>query len=268
MPGGTCGPSRFPVPCRLPVRCGCGCGWLCGDLRVGSALSGRHPEAQLAVELVLEYAAVRLYHLRGCEVVHVAGDQRRGDPARGSLRKHGAQHRGRGRDGGQPAGRRNRCARSRGVAARSACAAAQSDPDNRRSRATTMSCRAPNLPAVAPSRALRRGRIVRTPRSPRPYATFRVDGPRRVYRLSAQAFRRCCRMAGAVPTNVGRESRLARESPRLGGRCDSAPAGSGNWAADRNNCTPLMTKITAKAPKITISATPRKADRPTMPRGQ
>ena len=92
------GPSRFPVPCRLPVSAAagaeCGCS-LCGDLRVGSALSGRHPEAQLAVELVLEYAAVRLYHLRGCGVVHVAGDQRRGDPARGSLRKHGAQHRGR-----------------------------------------------------------------------------------------------------------------------------------------------------------------------------
>ena len=30
---------------------------------------------------------------------------------------------------------------------------------------------------------------------------------------------RCCRLARAVPTNVGRESRLSRESPRLVGRC-------------------------------------------------
>ncbi len=38
------------------------------------ALRGRHPEAQLAVELVLEYAAVRPDHLRGRDVVRVAGD--------------------------------------------------------------------------------------------------------------------------------------------------------------------------------------------------
>lgn len=61
---------------------------------IGERLRGRHPESQLAVELVLEYATVRLDHLRGCDVVRIAGDQRRGDSAHGSLGRHCAQHRG------------------------------------------------------------------------------------------------------------------------------------------------------------------------------